>query len=306
MTDCFVDSSPQIIENWFSGEVEAVTPIFHQLSSTAQKAAQNVAMDSMITFVQTSSAELASAKLSIPKMPKPTFNLTFDATVKLELEYDQFEQVHNNESFEPLNSPPYDCHVVSATRLTGRSAQKQCYEMILSMPESTRTEQDQSRELFCGDCVAIFTPNNLQEVKLVLGRLGGKNEMVRADGARKPNWFSELSSISNILQFGVELRSNVTKAMVGHLAANCEHAETKRRLSEFISREGRDEFRQLLQRQVTFLDLLVAFPNLNLQIESLTYLRRLQRRWYSIANYIDYSHGFNNLLRAQTRYTISR
>mgnify|MGYP000077691941 CR=1 FL=1 len=65
----------------------------------------------------------------------------------------------------------------------------------------------------------------------------------------------------------------------------------KRRLQEFISRDGKEEFRQLLQKQVTFVDLLVAFENLNIKLDVLTYLRRLQRRWYSIANYIDYRGG---------------
>ena len=149
--------------------------------------------------------------------------------------------------------------------------------------------KDNGRELCCGDCVALFTPNDPMEVSLVLSRIpDGTNRTVVAQGARKPSWFPAASSLTNILRYDVELRSSVSKAMLGHLANHCANESIRRRLFEFISREGKESFRQLLQKQVTFVDVLRAFPDLTIDLEVLTFLRRLQRRWYSIANYIDY------------------
>jgi sulfite reductase alpha subunit-like flavoprotein len=77
--------------------------------------------------------------------------------------------------------------------------------------------------------------------------------------------------------------------MLGHLTNKNSCEEIKRRLGEFVSREGKDLYRALLDKQVTFVDLLVAFPLLKPPVSVLSYLKRLQRRWYSIANWIDYS-----------------
>ena len=80
--------------------------------------------------------------------------------------------------------------------------------------------------------------------------------------------------------------------MIGHLAEKCTDPIVKRRLSEMISREGKEIFLELLKKQVTFIHLLTAFPKLNIDLEVLTFLRQLQRRWYSIANFIDYRNRF--------------
>ena len=112
----------------------------------------------------------------------------------------------------------------------------------------------------------------------------------------------------------MELRSPITKAMIGRLASSCSDPSIKFKLQQYISREGKDLFTALLLKQVTFIHILHAFPawiypitrtyyylpdcfgvnplwkTLNLEISILTYLRRLQRRWYSVANYVNYSN----------------
>lgn len=66
-------------------------------------------------------------------------------------------------------------------------------------------------------------------------------------------------SKSIIYRFDVELRSPVTKAMLGAMAKTADTVSASR-LRQYISREGKDFFTQLLQKQVTFIDLVTAFP----------------------------------------------
>ena len=62
-------------------------------------------------------------------------------------------------------------------------------------------------------------------------------------------------------RFDVELRSPVTKAMLGALSRSRDiDPITASKLRQYCSREGKEHFTQLLQMQVTFIDLLVAFP----------------------------------------------
>ena len=161
------------------------------------------------------------------------------------------------------------------------------------MPEATRVDLDASRELRPGDCVAIFTSNDENEVNLVFEGLGKTPEnIITSSGDRKPGWIPDRSGIKDLIRHCFELRSPVTKAMIGNLAENCTDPAIKRRLSEMISREGKEIFLQLLKKQVTFVHLLTAFPKLNIDLSIFTFLRQLQRRWYSIANFIDYRKRF--------------
>ena len=70
---------------------------------------------------------------------------------------------------------------------------------------------------------------------------------------------SENVNLFYIYRFDVELRSPVTKAMLGAMAKTAD-AVSASRLRQYISREGKDFFTQLLQKQVTFIDMVKAFP----------------------------------------------
>jgi sulfite reductase alpha subunit-like flavoprotein len=258
-------------------------------------------MNEILTFISKSS-NLSESKLSIPKMPAPVFSL-IRTEDPVEDDYQDFSQIHNNQPYEPLNSPAYKCKMLTAKKLTGANSAKQCWELTLELPEEIRVKYDSSRELHCGDCVAIFSENDSLESELVFERIGNSNFMISADGPRKPSWIGPKTSLKNLIRFGVELRSPVTKAMIGNLAKNCVSQTIQRRLKEFISREGRDTFRELLEKGVTFVDILKAFPELNIEIESLSFLRRLQRRWYSISNYIDYTLPIENSRPVKISFT---
>lgn len=286
-TDSFIDGLPAVIESWIKGQCTEVIPLYHPQSSTSQKIMQQSAYSEIIEFIQ-GSDHLSSSKISVPKMPNPMFEVV-KGEESLTPTRSRFEDIQNGIRFEPLNSLPYECEVLSGKRLTNTKAEKQAWEMTLSLPEVTRIK-DNSRQLHCGDCVALFTPNDPEEVKLALNAFGGENIYINACGGRKQKWFPEKGSLEDILKYTVELRTPVTKGLIGHLKAQATDPGIKRRLSEFVSREGKELFRELLVKHVTFIDVVTAFPTLRLKLSALTYLRRLQRRWYSLANFVDYSN----------------
>ena len=127
-TDKFVESTPEIIEKWVKGELSSVSPKYHQLSSTAQKSNQENVLEKVYDFIRNSSDAISTAKLSIPKMPKPKFFLSTETGNIPEIQ--DFGLIHNGQNFDPLNSPPYICSVASATRLTGRSGIGQQFSEI--------------------------------------------------------------------------------------------------------------------------------------------------------------------------------
>ena len=285
-TDKFIEGIDAVVRKWVDNELsESIEPVFHPLSSTSQKAKRACKYETIIEFVK-SSDHVAGSDLKIPKMPEPAFEISCDLS-DCPPDITQFGQVKNGVAFEPVSSPIYECSVLNGKRLTSVKAEKQAWEITLSLPENTRVS-DNNRELHCGDCVALFTPNDPGEVNLAL-KAFGKNMNVLANGQKRPSWFPERESLKNLLEFYVELRTPVSKTMLGHLMKTTTNEEIKRRFGEFVSREGKDLYRALLEKQVTFIDLLVAFPLLKPPVSVLSYLKRLQRRWYSIANWIDYS-----------------
>ena len=80
--------------------------------------------------------------------------------------------------------------------------------------------------------------------------------------------------------------------MLGHLMNKTENADLKRRFGEFVSREGKELYRELLDKQVTFFDLLVAFLLLNPPVSVLAYLKR-QEYLFAIKN-VEFFLNFRN------------
>jgi sulfite reductase alpha subunit-like flavoprotein len=147
------------------------------VSSSSQKAKRESKYESIIEFVK-SSDHVAGAALKIPKMPEPAFEITTDESTEFPASITQFEQIQNCEAFEPVSSPIYECNVLNGKRLTSVKAEKQAWEITLSLPEKTRVA-DKNRDLQCGDCVALFTPNDPAEVELALNAFNnGKNVAV--------------------------------------------------------------------------------------------------------------------------------
>jgi len=71
--------------------------------------------------------------------------------------------------------------------------------------------------------------------------------------------------------------------MLGNLMKKTENADLKRRFGEFFSREGKELYREMLDKQVIFVDLLVAFPLLKPPVSVLAYLKR-QKYLFAIKN----------------------
>ena len=71
--------------------------------------------------------------------------------------------------------------------------------------------------------------------------------------------------------------------MLGNLMKKTENADLKRRFGEFFSREGKELYREMLDKQVIFVDLLVAFPLLKPPVSVLAYLKR-QEYLFAIKN----------------------
>ena len=294
-TDKFIEGIECLVRKWVNNELtQSVEPVFHPLSSTSQKAKQASQYDAVIELIRRSDHVAASTALKIPKMPEPAFEIATDDSQETYSPPQNFSEIQNGAAFEPVSSPIYECTVLNGKRLTSVQAEKQAWEISLSLPESTRCGSDNGRELHCGDCVALFTPNDPKEVDLAMKAFGGTDVAVFAKGGKRPSWFPERASLKNLLEYHVELRTPVSKTMLGHLMNSCSSSDVKRRLGEFVSREGKEIYRALLDNQVTFVDLLVAFPQLSPKLSILAYLKRLQRRWYSIANWIDYSQAVDS------------
>ena len=59
----------------------------------------------------------------------------------------------------------------------------------------------QLRQIHCGDCIALFTPNFQSEVDLVLKSLNlPSTTIIAATGDRKPVWMSEKVELGDLLK----------------------------------------------------------------------------------------------------------
>jgi len=190
-TDKFIEGIETIVRKWVKNELsESIEPIFHPLSSTSQKAKRASKYEAIIELVK-SSDHVAGVALKIPKMPEPAFEITILNESDCQSSLTRFEEIQNGVLFEPVSSPIYECSVLNGKRLTSVKAEKQAWEITLALDEKTRIS-DKNRELQCGDCVALFTPNDSDEVELAMNALNdGKNVTVLTNGKKRPSWFPE-------------------------------------------------------------------------------------------------------------------
>ena len=290
-TDNFIESAADKVTKWIDGDYDNVVIDHDPIPKTNQDRITDEAhlrYAEILNFIK--SNHVTTETLKIPKMPEPIFKINRKSADEPEIgKYEKFEQIQNGDIFDPINSSVYNCEVAAVRKLTGTNAGKTCWEMTFRHNETDRAS-DNNRELRSGDCIAIYTANDDHEVETVLKVIGGDGTVCNS-GDRRPGWIGEVNSLRNLLKFDFELRSPVTKAMIGNMAKFTADPTTKATLQQYIAREGRQAFTELLNRQVTFIHLLDAFPQLQLDLSILTYLRRLQRRWYSIANYVDYSNA---------------
>ena len=115
------------------------------------------AYEKIIEFISINHVQ--SESLKIPKLPSPSYQILAveqDAT-----NYESFENVQNGDIFEPINSKVFHAEVAQARKLTRPKAAKTCWEVTL------RINGDLDREIHCGDCIALYTPNNRTEVDKV-------------------------------------------------------------------------------------------------------------------------------------------
>ena len=126
----------------------------------SKKCAQTSAMNEILTFISKSS-NLSESKLSIPKMPAPVFSL-IRTEDPVEDDYQDFSQIHNNQPYEPLNSPAYKCKMLTAKKLTGANSAKQCWELTLELPEEIRVKYDDLVENYNVVIVSRFLPKMIR------------------------------------------------------------------------------------------------------------------------------------------------
>ena len=115
------------------------------------------AYEKIIEFISINHVQ--SESLKIPKLPSPSYEIS--VVEQAPANYKSFESIQNGDIFEPINSKPFHAEVAQARKLTRLKAAKTCWEVTL------RVNDDLDREIHCGDCIALYTPNNRSEVDKV-------------------------------------------------------------------------------------------------------------------------------------------
>ncbi|XP_071544761.1 methionine synthase reductase-like [Panulirus ornatus] len=180
--------------------------------------------------------------------------------------------------------------VASVRKLTRHDAVKTAMEVTLKLPSNTDEFVYEP-----GDSVGILVKNPKHEVEILMNLLeiteiADKSceisvaSQTRKKSATVPAFIPRKSSLRHILENCMDIRSVPKKPLIRALLEYTSNPSEKRRLQEFVSKEGATEYsKHVREMNLTTLDLLIIFQSCKPPVTTLLeHLPRLQPRAYSI------------------------
>nr|XP_034324950.1 methionine synthase reductase [Crassostrea gigas] len=176
--------------------------------------------------------------------------------------------------------------VIRTDILTSKEALKKTLRLRLKIGEEFEYQP--------GDSVSVYCQNEEKEVEMLLKRL---NVLDKADiicqielmkdtkkaKAPIPLHIPTITTLRTLFTYNIDIREPPKKAVIRQLVEGTTNPQEKRRLQELCSKQGMGDYTSFIRNpEISILDLLLAFPSCNPDVDRLIEsLPKLQPRPYS-------------------------
>lgn len=221
---------------------------------------------------------LCDAAVTVPLLPAAYLSINFDIDQDMK------------PSLLPSNSSTVttisEATVIRTDILTSKEALKKTLKLRLKIGEEFEYQP--------GDSVSVYCQNEEKEVEMLLKRL---NVLDKADiicqielmkdtkkaKAAIPLHIPTITTLRNLFTYNIDIREPPKKAVIRQLVEGTTNPQEKRRLQELCSKQGMVDYTSFIRNpEISILDLLLAFPSCNPDVDRLIEsLPKLQPRPYS-------------------------
>ncbi|CAH1775312.1 unnamed protein product [Owenia fusiformis] len=174
---------------------------------------------------------------------------------------------------------------------------KQCpmpINMLLSPPDYDRDIRHYEFDLKglnmpygVGECLGIYPHNDPKQVDQFLQDYGmSPNAVVQLeDTTNRKEPYPSIVSAKQLFTEIIDIFGRPSRRFYEALGILCKDESEKKRIEFLLSKEGKDDFRELVKETTTYADLLKMFPSANVPLEYIIdYIPRIKPRLYSIAS----------------------
>lgn len=223
-------------------------------------------------------APLCDAAVTVPLLPAAYLSINFDIDQDMK------------PSLLPSNSSAVttisEATVIRKDILTSKEALKKTLRLRLKIGEEFEYQP--------GDSVSVYCQNEEKEVEMLLKRL---NVLDKADiicqielmkdtkkaKAAIPLHIPTITTLRSLFTYNIDIREPPKKAVIRQLVEGTTNPQEKRRLQELCSKQGMGDYTSFIRNpEISILDLLLAFPSCNPDVDRLIEsLPKLQPRPYS-------------------------
>lgn len=223
-------------------------------------------------------APLCDAAVTVPLLPAAYLSINFDIDQDMK------------PSLLPSNSSAVttisEATVIRTDILTSKEALKKTLRLRLKIGEEFEYQP--------GDSVSVYCQNEEKEVEMLLKRL---NVLDKADflcqielmkdtkkaKAAIPLHIPTITTLRTLFTYNIDIREPPKKAVIRQLVEGTTNPQEKRRLQELCSKQGMGDYTSFIRNpEISILDLLLAFPSCNPDVDRLIEsLPKLQPRPYS-------------------------
>lgn len=223
-------------------------------------------------------APLCDAAVTVPLLPAAYLSINFDIDQDMK------------PSLLPSNSSAVttisEATVIRTDILTSKEALKKTLRLRLKIGEEFEYQP--------GDSVSVYCQNEEKEVEMLLKRL---NVLDKADiicqielmkdtkkaKAAIPLHIPTITTFRSLFTYNIDIREPPKKAVIRQLVEGTTNPQEKRRLQELCSKQGMGDYTSFIRNpEISILDLLLAFPSCNPDVDRLIEsLPKLQPRPYS-------------------------
>lgn len=228
--------------------------------------------------LRNSIAPLCDAAVTVPLLPAAYLSINYDINQDMK------------PSLLPSNSSAVttisEATVIRTDILTSKEALKKTLKLRLKIGEEFEYQP--------GDSVSVYCQNEEKEVEMLLKRL---NVLDKADRtcqielmkdtkkakAAIPLHIPTMTTLRNLFTYNIDIREPPKKAVIRQLVEGTTNPQEKRRLQELCSKQGMGDYTSFIRNpEISILDLLLAFPSCNPDVDRLIEsLPKLQPRPYS-------------------------
>lgn len=223
-------------------------------------------------------APLCDAAVTVPLLPAAYLSINFDIDQDMK------------PSLLPSNSSAVttisEATVIQTDILTSKEELKKTLRLRLKIGEEFEYQP--------GDSVSVYCQNEEKEVEMLLKRL---NVLDKADiicqielmkdtkkaKAAIPLHIPTITTFRSLFTYNIDIREPPKKAVIRQLVEGTTNPQEKRRLQELCSKQGMGDYTSFIRNpEISILDLLLAFPSCNPDVDRLIEsLPKLQPRPYS-------------------------